>query len=75
MEAWLTTFRCSQNPAHLLYVEEAVAGRIEIAAGDEIGCLWGDDGAMERLPSEFEVAVTGKLRPVPVPMDPIPPAA
>lgn len=76
MEPWLTTFRCSQNPAHLLYVEEVVAGRIELAATETIGCLWGDDGVMERLPGEFEVVVTGKIRGVePAPTEPVPPAA
>jgi hypothetical protein len=75
MEVWLTTFRCSENPNHLLYVEEAVAGPLATSTEDDpIGCLWGDDGTMERLPSEFELTATGKIR-VAAPMEPIPPAA
>lgn len=65
METWLTTLRCSLNPHHLLYVEEATAGQIETSVEEEIGCLWGDAGVMERLAGVFEVTVTGKLRDVP----------
>jgi hypothetical protein len=70
VEAWLTTLRCSLNPNHLLYVEEAVAGRIEPSAEEEIGCLWGDEGVMERLPGEFEVTSTGEIRGLPAPTAP-----
>jgi hypothetical protein len=74
VDPWLTAFRCSRNPAHLLYVEESVTGRLETPENEEIGCLWGDEGVMERLSGEFEVTVTGKIRDG-VLTAPIPPAA
>jgi hypothetical protein len=62
VETWLTTLRCSLNPAHLLYIQESVAGRLEMPETEEILCLWGDAGVMERLPGEFEITVTGEIR-------------
>lgn len=67
--------QCQRNPAHLLYLEEGTAGRLEIPAEDPVWCPWGDDSPMLKLPGEFEIAVTGSLRETPAPTEPIPPPA
>lgn len=73
-ELVVTVYQCSQNIHHIVYLEANLAGYPEEESADgmveELWCLWGCGGQLERRPGPFRILLPDNAL-----MDPTPPRA
>lgn len=67
----VTVYQCNQNTHHIVYLDARLAGYPEDETADgmeeELWCLWGCGGRLERKPGPFNILVPDNALATPPP--------